>query len=272
MLHSVLILAGIAFGVYCLAALALLYFENSLIFFPTAGGVGKPPEHGEDVFLTASDGIKIHGWYVTNPEARVSLLVFHGNAGNLEDRREWIDGLRALPANVLMIDYRGYGRSDPRAPSEKTVYLDARAAYAWLAARQAGPIVIYGESLGGAVAAQMATESKCAGLILQSTFTTAGDMAGRIAPYFPMRWLIRTSFDTLSHVRTLAVPKLILHARDDEVIPFSMGEQLCSASREPKTCHWFERGGHNGIFVTMSGEYYGELSRFLARVSVQGAS
>ena len=260
-----LIYAAIAFGLYCAAALCLLFFENSLIFFPAKGGVGRAPVPGEDVFLTASDGVRIHAWYVTHPEARVTLLVFHGNAGNLEDRRDWIEGLRRLPANVLTIDYRGYGRSEG-SPEEQGVYRDARAAHAWLMRTKPGRLVIYGESLGGAVAAQLASEVKCNGLILQSTFTNAGDMAGRIAPFFPMRWIIRTRFDTLSRVGQLDVPKLILHARDDEVIPFEMGERLCAASREPKTCHWFARGGHNGIFVTVPEEYYGHLEQFVQSI------
>jgi len=146
------------------------------------------------------------------------------------------------------------------------VYRDARAAHAWLAAKKPDRLFIYGESLGGAVAAQLASEVKCDGLILQSTFTTAGDMAGRIAPLFPMRWLIRTRFDTLSRVRQLDIPKLILHSRDDEVIPFEMGERLCAASREPKTCHWFARGGHNAIFVTAPEEYYGQVQQFLQSI------
>jgi len=127
-------------------------------------------------------------------------------------------------------------------------------------------LIIYGESLGGAVAAQLAAEVPSDALILQSTFTTAGDMAGRIAPFFPMRWLIRTRFDTLSRVEQLSIPKLILHARDDEVIPFEMGERLCAAAREPKTCHWFKSGGHNGIWVTMPEEYYGHLRQFLQSI------
>jgi fermentation-respiration switch protein FrsA (DUF1100 family) len=252
-----------AAGALLLVVVALLFFENSLIFFPTKGGVGKSP--GEDVFLTASDGVHIHGWYVVNPQATHTLLWFHGNAGNLEDRREWLEGLRRLPANVLIIDYRGYGRSEGE-PFETGVYRDARAAYDWLLREKhvlPERLVIFGESLGGAVAAELATQVKCGGLILQSTFTNAGDMSKLVVPFIPMRWFIRTKFDTLAKVAAIPVPKLILHARDDEVIPFAMGARLCAAARSPKECHWFDRGGHNGIFVTVPGEYYGQLEAFL---------
>jgi fermentation-respiration switch protein FrsA (DUF1100 family) len=254
---------AIAAGAFILVVLGLLFFENSLIFFPTKGQVGKSP--GEDVFLTASDGVRIYGWYVTNPQATQTLLWFHGNAGNLEDRRDWLEGLRRLPANVLIIDYRGYGRSEGQ-PDEAGVYRDARAAYDWLL-REKGVspehVVIFGESLGGAVAAELATQVKCGGLILESTFTNAGDMSRLVVPLIPMRWFIRSRFDTLAKVAAIPVPKLILHARDDEVIPFAMGERLCAAARPPKECHWFDRGGHNGIFATVADEYYGQLAMFL---------
>jgi fermentation-respiration switch protein FrsA (DUF1100 family) len=248
---------------FLLAVIGLLFFENSLIFFPTKGQVGKSP--GEDVFLVASDSARIHGWYVANPQATQTLLWFHGNAGNLEDRREWLEGLRRLPSNVLIIDYRGYGRSEGQ-PNEAGVNRDARAAYDWLLREKHVPperLVIFGESLGGAVAAELATKVKCGGLILQSTFTNAGDMSKLVVPFIPMRWFIRTKFDTLAKVAAISVPKLILHARDDEVIPFAMGERLCAAARSPKTCHWFDRGGHNAIFVTVPDAYYRQLAIFL---------
>jgi fermentation-respiration switch protein FrsA (DUF1100 family) len=255
-----------ATGAFFLTVIALLFFENSLIFFPTKGDVGKSP--GEDVSLTTSDGVRIHGWYVTNPLATRTLLCFHGNAGNLEDRRDLVEGLRRLPANALIIDYRGYGRSDGQ-PNESGVYRDARAAYDWLLReKRALPehLVIFGESLGGAVAAKLATQVKSGGLILQSTFTNAGDMSKLVVPMIPMRWFIRSTFDTLGKVAVISVPKLILHARDDEVIPFAMGERLCAAARPPKECHWFDHGGHNAIFTTVPEEYYEQLAAFLHRI------
>ncbi len=252
-----------AAGALLLVILALLFFENSLIFFPSKDPVGKSP--GEDVFLITSDNVRIYGWYVTNPQATRTLLWFHGNAGNLEDRRQWLTGLRQLPANILTIDYRGYGRSEGQ-PNEAGVYRDARAAYDWLLREKRVPpeqVVIFGESLGGAVAAELATQVKCGGLILESAFTNAADMSRLVVPLLPMRWFIRSKFDTLAKVAAIPVAKLILHARDDEVIPFAMGERLCAAARPPKQCHWFDRGGHNAIFVTAPQEYYGQLAAFL---------
>ncbi len=243
---------------------ALMFFENSLIFFPSKDGVGRTP--GEDVVLTTSDHLKIHGWYVTNPAATVTLLWFHGNAGNLEDRRDWLLGLRNLPANVLLIDYRGYGKSEGK-PDEQGVYADAQAAYDWLVQRaKPEKVVIMGESLGGAVACEMASRVKCGGLIVQSSFTSAADMSSLVVPHFPARWFMRSKFDNLEKVQKIAVPKLILHASDDEVIPFAMGQKLCAAAAAPKECEWFKTGGHNGIYMLSAKEYYPRLAKFLAGI------
>lgn len=257
---------AVATGVFSFLAIggALMLFENSLIFFPSKDGVGRSP--GEDVFLTTSDGVKIHAWYVSHPSASITLLWFHGNAGNLEDRREWLAGLRDLPANVLTIDYRGYGKSEGK-PDELGVYRDAQAAYDWLVKRgKPEKLVIMGESLGGAVACDLASKVKCGGLIVQSSFTNAADMTPLVMPHFPARWFLRTKFDNLGKVARISVPKLILHASDDEVIPFAMGQKLCAAAAPPKECTWFQTGGHNGIYMLAGKEYYQRLAKFLKLV------
>ena len=203
-----------------------MLFEESLIYFPDKGGVGPSPSPGQDVYLQTSDGVRIHGWYVTHPKAQMTLLWLHGNAGNIEIRRDLLEGLRGLPAHVLVIDYRGYGNSEGK-PSEDGIYRDARAAYDWLLTRTAPErIVIFGKSLGGAPACELASQVRCGGLIIQSSFTRAGDMASRVMPFFPARWLVRTRFDNLGKVARIGCPKLFIHAVDDEMIPFSMGERL----------------------------------------------
>lgn len=242
-----------------------MFLENSLIYFPQKGGVGPSP--GEDVFLTASDGVKIHGWYVASAGAKTTLLWFHGNAGNLEHRRDMLEGLRELGAHILAIDYRGYGKSEG-SPDEPGVYRDGRAAYEWLVGvKRTAPekIVILGESLGAAVACELATQVKCGGVIIQSGFTSAAEMAPRVLPFFPARFL-RTKFDNLEKVARIPYPKLFLHAVDDEVIPFAMGPRLCAAAAPPKECVWLQAGGHNGIFLLAPGEYYPRLRKFLEQV------
>jgi hypothetical protein len=250
--------------VLLLGAGFVVFLEESFIYFPHKGDVGPSP--GEDVWLTASDGVRIHGWYVTHPEARHTLLWLHGNAGNIEYRRDMLEDLRALPANVLLIDYRGYGKSEGK-PTEKGLCRDARAAYDWLCGRtKPERIVLLGKSLGAGPACDLAAQAPVGGLIVQSAFTSAPDMAPLVMPLFPARWFMRTKFDNLSKVAALPCPKLFIHSRDDEIIPFRMGEALHAAAAEPKECAWFDRAGHNDLWVTHSKAYYACLAAFLERL------
>ncbi len=242
-----------------------MLFEDAFIYFPARGGVGESP--GEDLFLTASDGVRIHGWHVSEPGAGATILWFHGNAGNLEDRRGMLLRLRSLPANVLVIDYRGYGRSEGK-PSEAGIYLDARAAWDWLAARTPPErIVILGKSLGSAPACELASLVPCGGLVVQSGFTSAPEMARRVLPIFPGRFFMRTKFDNLSKVAGISCPKLFIHGREDEVVPFSMGERLFAAAAEPKEFAWFDGAGHNDLWAIREQEYFSHLSSFLRTVN-----
>lgn len=256
--RTALVTAGVS-----IAALVILImmFEEKLIYFPTPGGVGPSP--GEDVLLTAADGVRIHGWYLPHPQAKATILHLHGNAGNLEHRRDLVRELQALGANVLAIDYRGYGKSEGK-PGEAGLYADARAAYDWLLTKtSADRIVLHGESLGGGPACELASTLPCGGLILQSAFTSAPDMAPRVMPLFP-KFLVRTQFDNLSKVPKIACRKLFLHSRADEIVPFDMGERLFAAAAEPKESTWFTGVGHNEMTISRAQKYYGRIGAFLA--------
>lgn len=241
--------------------LLLMIFEEKFIYFPTKGNVGTSP--GDDVWLTTADGVRIHGWYLPHPKARATLLHLHGNAGNLSDRRDLVRDLQALGVNVLAIDFRGYGQSEG-SPGEAGLYADARAAYDWLLTKTtADRIVVHGESLGGGPACELAATAPCGGLIVQSAFTAAADMAPRVLPFFP-KVLVRTRFDNLSKVPRIACRKLFLHSRDDEIVPFDMGEKLFAAASEPKECTWFTGCGHNDMPISRPKKYYSRIGEFLA--------
>ena len=247
-------------GCFVFGCSALMIFEEKLIYFPAKGDVGTSP--GEDVWLSTSDGVKLHAWYFPHPQAKATILHLHGNAGNLSDRRDLVRELQALGVNVLAIDYRGYGRSDG-SPGESGLYLDARAAYDWLLTRtSADKIVLHGESLGGGPACELASTVPCGGLIIQSAFTSAPDMAPRVVPFFP-KFLVRTRFDNLSKVPKIPCRKLFIHSRADEIIPFDMGEKLFTAAAEPKECTWFEGVGHNELAISRPKKYYSRLAQFL---------
>ena len=246
--------------IFVLGVVLLMIFEDKLIYFPQKDGVGPSP--GEEVWLTASDGVKIHGWYFPHPKAKATILHLHGNAGNLEDRRDLVRDLQNLGVNVLAIDFRGYGKSEGKV-SEAGIYADSRAAYDWLLTKTtADKIVLHGESLGGGPACELAATLPCGGLVLQSTFTSIPDMAPRVVPWIP-RWVVRTQFDNLAKIRTIPCRKLIFHSRRDEMIPFEMGERLYHAAAEPKECEWFATASHNDMTISHPKKYYSRLEKFL---------
>jgi fermentation-respiration switch protein FrsA (DUF1100 family) len=245
---------------YAVILILAMIFEDKLIYFPTKDGVGPSP--GEEVWLTAADGVKIHGWYLPHPQAKATILHLHGNAGNLEDRRDLVRRLHELGVNVMAIDFRGYGKSEGK-PREAGVYADSRAAYDWLLAKTtADRIVLHGESLGAGPACELAATLPCGGLIVQSAFTSARDMAPRVLPIVP-KWLVRTRFDNLEKVARISCRKLFIHSRQDEMTPFDMGERLFAAAAEPKDCEWFQGAGHNDLAISQPRKLFARLAKFL---------
>jgi fermentation-respiration switch protein FrsA (DUF1100 family) len=241
----------------------LMLFEERLIFFPERGGVGSSP--GGEVWLRTADGVAIHGWHIPHPGATQSLLYLHGNAGNLESRRGIFAQLARLELDILAIDYRGYGKSGGE-PSEAGLYADTLAAHAWLLDRtEADRIFVYGESVGGGPASELAVTHPVAGLILQSSFTNIADMAALSFPGLPVRWLVRTKFDNLAKLPRVSAPKLIIHSRRDEIIPFSMAERLFAAAVAPKQKLWLDRSGHNELFALESAAVLEALRAFIDR-------
>jgi fermentation-respiration switch protein FrsA (DUF1100 family) len=245
---------------YAVILILAMIFEDKLIYFPTKDGVGPSP--GEEVWLTTADGVKIHGWYLPHPRAKATILHLHGNAGNLEDRRDLVRRLHELGVNVMAIDFRGYGKSEGK-PREAGLYADSRAAYDWLLAKTtADRIVLHGESLGAGPACELASTLPCGGLIVQSAFTSARDMAPRVLPIVP-KWFVRTRFDNLEKVARISCRKLFIHSRQDEMIPFDMGEKLFAAAAEPKDCEWFQGAGHNDLAISQPRKLFDRLARFL---------
>lgn len=224
--------------------------------FPTPPGI-------TDLNLTASDGVRIHGWMIP-ASGPLTALFLHGNAGNISHRSEKIDILRSLGVNVCIIDYRGFGRSEG-APNEQGTYRDALAAYDHLTKalnREPKTIVVYGESLGSAVAVELATRVPVGGVILEEAFTSVGDVGQKLFPFLPVRWIVRNKYDTLSKMSRLKAPLLIFHSRDDEMFEYGHAERLLAAAPEPKRLIEL-RGGHNDAFMTSVETYRAGLREFL---------
>lgn len=233
--------------IFCLfLAFVLIFFgwpflENRCIYFPdypTRKITRDPRELGliyEDVFFTTADGIRLNGWWVPSaaePEKAATVLIFHGNAGNIADRLELIQIFHDLGLNVLIIDYRGYGRSRGR-PSEAGLYLDSQAAYHYLTGRAgAAPwkIILYGESLGAAVAFDLAAKEEVAGVITEGAFTSVPSLAADVYHLGFLKFLVRSQYDSLSKIKKTACPVLIFHGLEDSIVPARHGRQLQAAA------------------------------------------
>jgi hypothetical protein len=199
----------------------------------------------------------LHAWFIRPQETpKSAILVCHGNAGTIEDRLHLAQAFARMDLAVLLFDYRGYGGSSG-SPSEAGLYSDAEAAYAHLiGARSFAPehLIVYGESLGGAVAIELATREKIAALIVEDTFTSLADTGARHYPWLPVRWLTRYHFDSLAKIARIEVPKLFIHSREDEIVPFEHGRALFEAARDPKQ-FLATNGGHNsGGFTGIPGD------------------
>ncbi len=253
---------------WLLACGTLAAMQHSLVFRPVRGLTATPETRGltfEDVILTTADGVAIHGWYVPAPHGARGrhVLFLHGNAGNLSHRLYTLEALHHLGHPVLAIDYRGYGRSGGR-PSEDGLHADALAAWRYLTAERGvapADIVLYGRSLGGAVAARLAAAVAPGGLALESTFPSLRELAARHYPYAPAGWLLAYEFDTAAHLRNLRCPLLIAHGRDDEIVPWPLAARL-AASAPPHTFVAL-RGSHNRAFRASAANYHGRLRAFI---------
>ena len=247
--------------------LFLRWREPSLIYYPMRTPF-TTPAGVTDLNLTTSDGVAIHGWFIPAQFAPApTVLLFHGNAGNLSHRLQKISLLRAAGAAVCIIDYRGYGRSIG-TPSETGTYRDARAAYDYLTtARQlpARNIVLYGESLGSAVAVELATQVPVGGVIIEEAFTSIPEVGQKMFPLLPVGWLVHNRYDTIHKMGRLQSPLLIFHSRQDELFPYQYAERLLAAAPEPKRLVELH-GGHNDAFWQSQAVYRSALQQFFARL------
>jgi len=243
--------------------------EHSLIFFPTQELLATPQDYGhayDEVELITDDSLHLHGWWIPASPERGVLLFFHGNAGNIGDRLDSIEIFHRLGLSVLIIDYRGYGHSEGR-PSEEGTYTDARAAWRYLTIERgisSERIVVFGRSLGAGVATWLASQHAPRALIIESAFTSVPDMAATAYPFMPGRSLLRTRYDNLARMGSIACPLLVVHSRGDELIPFEHGRRLYEAAHEPKSFLAII-GSHNDGFYVSGSDYTDGIDRFLRR-------
>ncbi len=254
---------------YCALALGIFFSQSALIYYPETGRniIAAPDDVGlayESVEISTADSETLHGWFVPAPAANGTVLFFHGNAGNISHRMEYLLMFHRLGYNTFIFDYRGYGQSSG-SPSESGTYLDAQSAWRYLTETKNIPpdrIVLFGESLGGAVAAWLAMNERPGVLVLASVFTSVPDMAAKIYPFLPVRLLSRFDYNTIEYLKSATLPVFIAHSPQDEIVPFEHGRALYEAAPVPK--QFLElQGGHNSGFIFMQEDWVKALGKFI---------
>ena len=269
-LSNLMSFVGTIVAIYAVLLLVLFVSQSKLVYFPNTPTrtLNSSPENiglsYESVRITADDGIRLHGWYVPALDRRGVVLFCHGNAGNISHRLDSIQIFHDLKLDVLIFDYRGYGQSEGRV-SEAGTYGDGEAVWRYLTEErgvEVSEIIVFGRSLGAAIAAYVASENEAGGLILESGFVSVPDLAADLYPWLPARWLTRISYPIHEYVQKVTSPVLVVHSKDDEIIPFKHGEELFELARQPKT--FLElRGGHNDGFYVTGQRYIDGLDAFL---------
>ncbi|MBA7611932.1 hypothetical protein ES703_19163 [subsurface metagenome] len=286
-------IAVVLFIAYSVLGWTLYFMQPTFLYGPVREVPYTPGELGldfESVVFKSGDGLQLSGWYIPAPlEARTeaasvqrgdllltgqaeksefTVLFCHGNGGNIMHRLDSINIFYNLGLNCLIFDYRGYGNSEGKADEEGT-YLDVMAAYKLLREEKkisANNIIVFGRSLGGSIAAQLASKVKVKALIIESAFTSYVDIGKKFYPYMPVRWFARFSYQTIDYVKDVRCPVMIIHSRGDEIIPFEFGLELYEAANEPK--EFVEIfGSHNDSFLVSSEVYKGAWSKWLRFLS-----
>jgi hypothetical protein len=274
--HMLLQSLGIVAVAYAVVVLLMWLTQDRLVYFPQiAGSVTMTPASlrlpYEDLRIATDDGEKLAAWWIPAADAKGAVLVLHGNAGSIADRLDYVQPFHAMAYSVLLVDYRGYGASTGK-PTEAGTYADAQAAWRSLTEQrglQPAQIVVLGESLGGAVAAELAARVQPRALLLVAAFTSATDLGSEIYPWLPVRLISRFHYDTLQHLRRYRGPVLIAHSHDDEIVPYAHGERLHAAASGEKTLLEM-RGGHNDAFLFGRPEWTQAVAAFLGRLAVTG--
>ena len=257
---------------YMAISFAAWHFHERLIFYPSAALAATPKNLHlpyEDVHITTADGTIIHGWYVPASKGplfyrHLTVLLFHGNAGNISHRLDYIRFFNEMGLDSLIIDYHGYGLSGGK-PSVRGTEEDALAAWRWLIAEKgatAERIVLHGHSLGGGVAGWLAGQARPAGLIFEGTFPSLADAGKAAYPFLPVKTLIKDMYNTKETLCGKDIPALFMHSPEDQVVPYSLGRELYESYTGPKTFLQLT-GSHSNAFLLSGERYFEGVKNFL---------
>jgi uncharacterized protein len=268
---------GLGLGIpFVLLAVVTMAFGDRFIFFPTRYPEGDWASREraaipvDEVEFTIADGTRLVAWHAKAKNPRCTFLYFHGNAGNVADRLDVLEALAEIGVSTFAVDYRGYGKSGG-TPTGPGILADAEGAWAHLTLRlgeSPGRVVLFGKSLGGACAIDLAYRVPAKGLIVQSAFTSISDVAARVMPLFPAKWFLRENMNSVMKIGAAKCPTLVVHAKEDEIVPFSHGVKLFEAAPEPKWFAEYTGVGHNDLIVARRSEWLKDLSEFLDRIGL----
>ncbi len=267
-LFSFLLLVGVIWVVWNFSHI----IDRVFVFYPDRRLVATPARAGldyKDLWIDTPDGERLHGWLVEAGPGAPLLIFFHGNAGNIGDRVDNVARLVEVGISVLIFDYRGYGRSTGR-PTEEGVYTDGRAVYRFALESlgySPGDVVLFGRSLGTAVAAHVASKAVVAGVILESAFTSLKDLAWIHYPFIPGKFLVKGKFNVVEMVRGIRAPLLVIHGDRDGLVPMKLGERVYRVAPEPKEFYVIHGAGHNDTDVVGGRPYFERLRSFVYRVT-----
>ena len=271
-----MIIAAVSVVVVVAFILALIWtLQRRLIYFPaaevpTTDAIGRTDV--EPVTFETIDGLRLNGWFfaIEGPLPRITVVVFNGNAGNRAHRVPLAAALHRHGLQVLLLDYRGYG-GNPGTPSQKGLAADSRAARAYLAGRSdvdASRLVYFGESLGTAVAVDLAVEHPPAALVLRSPFTSMSDVGQHHYPFLPVRFLLRDRFAAIEQIPRSRVPMLVIAGARDRIVPLESSRRLYDAATSPKTFLLVPNADHNDYELLAGDEMIDSIVRFLQRLDI----
>jgi len=264
----VLVYAGLIYG-------GLRLFEWKSLYHPLRSIEYTPADAGleyEEAFFVTSDDVELHGWWIPGEDSIGTVIVCHGNAGNIGSRVWLAADLREMGLNVFLFDYRGYGLSGGIA-TEKGTYRDAHAAYEYVRMKYSNmerpPVMLFGRSLGGAVALQCALDKPVKGLVMENSFESIPAMARKMYPALPLSYIVVFSYDNISKISSLQVPVLMAASRDDKLVPYEQSRKLYENAPQPK--FWFDlKGGHNDAGWESTPAYGKAMEKFIGELFDSG--